>query len=843
MNIRDFIKDADNFYAHKDGKVKEVETVEEHSNLALEYAKKIIFNKNLEPLIHNIGKSFLEEENSFLLWEEMFYNTIYLHDLGKVNINFQADKMKNKLFKNYQNRSSHHSFASAKLYFDIYFKKIKELENKDDKKSLRIFLCLNMFVISKHHGYIDCYSKFISDLEIASKDFLNNYEALYSAIQNIELIQKENILKNTREKTSDKRKELENKEEWGCIDLYIYTKLLFSLLVSSDFYSTSDYMSGSPVNDFGIIDDINEFYSNFKNTSTYNHIQDYSKNRKNKDFNNINEARSELFLETEENLLKNLDKNLFYLEAPTGSGKTNTAINLSLKLIEKDNNLNKIFYIFPFNTLVEQTRQTLEECFSGETYSKIGVINSLTPLYNETNEENEIRINNKTVDFKKILLDRQFIHYPIVLTTHVNLFNWLFGIGREDNFALAQLANSVIVLDEIQSYKNSIWKEIAIFLNKYAKILNIKILIMSATLPEIGDLTINSNDFIKLIQARNKYFQCEYFKNRVIPDFSLIDEFKNSDKNEFLKILCDKCVEEYKNNKKVLIEFIMKKTSLEFFKLLKEKYPETHVNLLNGDDNLIDRKNIINEIKQNDLPVILVATQIIEAGVDIDMDTGFKDISILDSEEQFMGRINRSCKKDNCKVYFFNYNNEKAIYKDDKRIEYNLLKEDIREILKNKNFNIYYSKVIESLESQSFENNNNNIAKFKEEEIVNLKFSKIQKKLRLIDPKEHEYTIFINREIKTDNGILSGEKVWEDYKNLLENKLLEYSEKRVKLSKIIADVNYFTYKVSKNNFTHNDNIGDIFYIENGEEYFIKFDGVLKFDREKFEGKESLFEFI
>ena len=65
----------------------------------------------------------------------------------------------------------------------------------------------------------------------------------------------------------------------------------------------------------------------------------------------------------------------------------------------------------------------------------------------------------------------------------------------------------------------------------------------------------------------------------------------------------------------------------------------------------------------------------------------------------------------------------------------------------------------------------------------------------------------------------------------------------MKLSKIIADVNYFTYKVSKNNFTHNDNIGDIFYIENGEEYFIKFDGVLKFDREKFEGKESLFEFI
>lgn len=43
--------------------------------------------------------------------------------------------------------------------------------------------------------------------------------------------------------------------------------------------------------------------------------------------------------------------------------------------------------------------------------------------------------------------------------------------------------------------------------------------------------------------------------------------------------------------------------------------------------------------------VVLVATQVIEAGVDIDMDIGYKDISRLDSEEQFMGRINRSGKR------------------------------------------------------------------------------------------------------------------------------------------------------------------------------------------------------
>ncbi len=46
-----------------------------------------------------------------------------------------------------------------------------------------------------------------------------------------------------------------------------------------------------------------------------------------------------------------------------------------------------------------------------------------------------------------------------------------------------------------------------------------------------------------------------------------------------------------------------------------------------------------------DKAVILVATQVVEAGIDIDMDIGYKDISKLDSEEQFIGRINRNFKR------------------------------------------------------------------------------------------------------------------------------------------------------------------------------------------------------
>ena len=62
---------------------------------------------------------------------------------------------------------------------------------------------------------------------------------------------------------------------------------------------------------------------------------------------------SRMFYEAEQTLLKNKDTNIAFIEAPTGAGKSNLAMNCSLKLLDK--NINKIFsHVYPFNTLVEQ---------------------------------------------------------------------------------------------------------------------------------------------------------------------------------------------------------------------------------------------------------------------------------------------------------------------------------------------------------------------------------------------------------------------------------------------------------------------------------------------------------
>lgn len=84
------------------------------------------------------------------------------------------------------------------------------------------------------------------------------------------------------------------------------------------------------------------------------------------------------------------------------------------------------------------------------------------------------------------------------------------------------------------------------------------------------------------------------------------------------------------------------------------------IEYLSGDDSIAERKRILDKVKKATDTIILVSTQVIEAGVDIDMDIGYKNISKLDSEEQFLGRINRSCKKEG--IAYFLKLMKQAIY-------------------------------------------------------------------------------------------------------------------------------------------------------------------------------------
>lgn len=837
-------------YAHIVDERKE--TLKQHIELSLQYLHKIIKSKKIDNVFLNFQNTLLNEisDKGKILYKEMLLNTIYMHDLGKINCNFQYKKMKNEEFKAAEGlkfNNSNHSMLSSLIYLNHYFNKIREHDVKSDKDTLRIFMLMNAYIISKHHGALDSFSDFKEKLlgDDGEGKKLNTEEySIFNSVYQEEIVFKKNdllrrILDNVEKKLG--KKEQENNNISVCF--YIYERFIGSLLLACDYYSTSHFNNQTEIKELGEINDINKFYDIFKDTEVHKSIRQYENQNygKKDDFSNIediNILRNELFLDAEKRFLKNLDNNIFFLEAPTGSGKSNVSLNLSFQMIEKAKYINKIFYVYPFNNLVEQNIKTLEHIFGNSSViNDIAVINSVVPIKTKEKVKDEIDKNEDSdvinINYEKSLLDRQFLHYPIVLTTHVSIFNYLFGTSKDNLFPLSQMANSIVILDEIQSYKNSIWKEIITFLKYYSELLNIKFIIMSATLPNLNKLIDGEIETINLIENREKYFSNPIFKERVELDFSLL-EIEDNVSDKLLEHVI-KTSEETEGN--ILIEFIKKDTARKFFddlidrrNELSKENGEKQIELMTGDDNSIDRNAIISKVKNNK-NIILVATQVIEAGVDIDMDIGYKDISMLDSEEQFLGRINRSCKKSGCKVYFFDLDNASNIYKNDIRKEKNisLTSKDIRDILINKNFGCFYDYVLKALNKDAKKHNDKNFDQFIKESVNKLNFREVQERMKLIDDR-YEYSVFLNRVIKLENGeILYGEKVWKDYINLLKDNKLDYAEKKVKLSNITSNLNYFIYKVNKNDFTYEDRVGDMYYITNGENYFNNG----KFNRENF----------
>lgn len=239
--------------------------------------------------------------------------------------------------------------------------------------------------------------------------------------------------------------------------------------------------------------------------------------------------------------------------------------------------------------------------------------------------------------------------------------------------------------------------------------------------------------------------------------------------------------------------------------------------------------------------VILVATQVVEAGVDIDMDIGYKDISRLDSEEQFMGRINRSGRKSGI-VYFFDLDNAEKIYSGDKRIEKDktLVNKEMRELLTAKNFPAYYENgILPLVLAEKKKCNDENIEDFFQKTVGNLDMPKVDKRMQLINDNRLMKSVYLGRIIQEENGEeIDGRFVWDEYKQLIEETEMEYSERKVKLHNVRSKMNAFIYQFScRTEFMEDEQIGELYYIENGEAYFDEND-ILR--RELFEEGKDLF---
>ncbi len=327
------------------------------------------------------------------------------------------------------------------------------------------------------------------------------------------------------------------------------------------------------------------------------------------------------------------EDNIFSLTLPTGSGKTLLAATWLLKLREKMGKIPggvypKAIIVLPFLSVIDQTIKEYESLLTigGEKADGSWFLTSHSLSDRKYKQGLE-------GDTEQFFVDTW--RTELVITTYDQFLMTLMGSRTRYQMRFHNLYDSLIVMDEVQSLPCKLWKPLEEILKCLVAIGNSRILLMSATLPAI------ISDAKSLVENYSVYFKAF---NRYMLRFKFKERLKLSD---FCDEVFNRREEWLGEDMRVLITLNTRRSARIVRDKLAENWPERfhHIPLLflSADVTPKDRLAAIETIKEGQ-PCIVVSTQCVEAGVDIDMDTVIRDFAPFDSLIQIAGRCNRNGK-------------------------------------------------------------------------------------------------------------------------------------------------------------------------------------------------------
>lgn len=380
--------------------------------------------------------------------------------------------------------------------------------------------------------------------------------------------------------------------------LSFYIRFIFSCLVDADFLDTEAFMSNNSID----------------RSSNYD-FEAFRKqlNAKLSSFNSdglINEYRKKIL----DDCIKKarLDRNLFNLTVPTGGGKTLSSLAFAINHLIK-NSMKRIIYVIPYTSIIEQTAKEFKDIF--------GDNNVLEHHSNFDFDDDEGKIKNK------LKLSSENWDMPFIVTTNVQFFESLFAHKPSRCRKLHNMANSIIIFDEVQMLPIDYLKPCIEAIKQLVQNFNSTVVMCSATQPPF-----------------NKYFKelkpIDICENHA----ALYDIFKRTEIITRNVIESNILAQELNKKEQVLCIVNTRKHALKVFSMLDEEESSFHLSTLMCP---VHRKEVIKTIKQrliDKLPCRVCSTRLIEAGVDVDFPTVFRAMAGLDSIIQSAGRCNREGK-------------------------------------------------------------------------------------------------------------------------------------------------------------------------------------------------------
>ncbi len=335
-------------------------------------------------------------------------------------------------------------------------------------------------------------------------------------------------------------------------------------------------------------------------------------------------------------------RRIYSLNLPTGMGKTISSLALAMRLREMVVNstygktVPRIIYTLPFLSIIDQNAQVLEKVL-GTVYKVDSTLllkhHHLAEIYYKS-DERELE-----PEQAKIMIEGW--NAEVIVTTFVQFFHTLLSNKNKALRKFHRFSNSIIILDEVQAIPVRYWMLIKELIKELAERFNAYFIISTATAPLIFD-----REVVIPVVDKNIYFKA---LNRTCLKIDIDNKKRLEDfLNEFT----------FSDNTSCLIVLNTIKSAQSAYSLLKDRFKDK-ITFLSTGIVPYERLQRINAIKNGRFQIV-VSTQLVEAGVDIDFDVVVRDIAPLDCILQTAGRCNRNFSKDAGKVYIVCLEDENA---------------------------------------------------------------------------------------------------------------------------------------------------------------------------------------
>lgn len=397
--------------------------------------------------------------------------------------------------------------------------------------------------------------------------------------------------------------------EDSAFSLSMLTRMVFSCLVDADFLCTEAFMTGKS-RERVQADPLPELRDRIEK-----HLEGFYPPK-----GLVNEARCGML---DDCLAASRKKpGVFSLTAPTGSGKTFGLLRFALNhACEQQPRMQRIICAIPYTSIIEQNaavyREVLGENNVLEHHSSFD--------YGDSEDPNS--------PFNRMKLAAENWDVPVVVTTNVQFFESLFASKTSRCRKLHNIANSVILLDEAQMIPTKFLRPCVKSLAELVKNYGCSVVLCTATQPCLEGYFRNEGLIVEEISGNPRDLSKSLKRVTYRSDGKLDDEQIANALLEYDQALC-------------IVN--SRKQARCLFDRLKDSGCDDGVYHLTTMMHSAHRKRVlasITERLQRGERCIVVATCLVEAGVDLDFPVVYRAVAGVDSLVQAAGRCNREGKR------------------------------------------------------------------------------------------------------------------------------------------------------------------------------------------------------